>query len=60
MAHAIRTGRAHRAGFDLAYHVLEAMDAFEISAQRGATVTLDSSCDRPAALDPNLAEGWLD
>ena len=60
MADAIRTGRPHRAGFDLAYHVLEAMDAFEVSAQRGAAVGLDSSCDRPAALDPNLAPGWFD
>ncbi len=54
MAHAIRTGRAHRAGFDLAYHVLEAMEAFEQSANQGAAVSLDSSCDRPAALAGTL------
>lgn len=60
MAHAIRSGRPHRASFDLAYHVLEAMAAFELSAERGAPVTLDSSCDRPAPLDPNLAPGRLD
>ncbi len=60
MAHAIRAGRAHRASFDLAYHVLEAMDAFERSAQAGAAVTLESSCDRPAPLDANLAHGQLD
>lgn len=60
MAHAIRTGRPHRASFDLAYHVLEAMDAFEISATTGAAVKLLSSCERPAALDPGLADGRLD
>ncbi|MHA1157497.1 MAG: Gfo/Idh/MocA family protein, partial [Alphaproteobacteria bacterium] len=60
LAHAIRTGRPHRANFDIAYHVLEAMDAFEISAQKRAAVDLGSSCDRPAALDPSLAEGLLD
>ena len=60
MAHAISSGRPHRASYDLACHVLEAMAAFELSADRGAPVTLDSSCDRPAPLDPNLAPGRLD
>ena len=32
MAHAIRTGRPHRASGDLAFHVLEVMEAFQRSS----------------------------
>ena len=60
MAHGIRRGRAHRASFDLAYHVLEAMDAFERSAHEGTSIKLTSSCDRPAPLPADLALGQLD
>ena len=32
MAHAIRSGRPHRASGDLAFHVLEVMEAFQRSS----------------------------
>ena len=60
LAHGLRGGRPHRASFELAYHVLEAMDAFERSAELGAPVALASSCDRPAPLPAGLALGELD
>ncbi len=60
LAHAIRGGRPHRASFELAYHVLEAMDAFESSDRSNVTVTLTSSCDRPAPMRADLALGQID
>jgi hypothetical protein len=60
MAHAIRSGRPHRTSGDLAYHVLEVMEAFEISSKHGAHVTIESRPERPAALSPALAPGALD
>ncbi len=52
MALALRTGRPHRTGADFVVHTVEIMEAMTRSAQSGATVTLASSCERPALLDP--------
>ena len=54
MAEAIRTGRAHRANGDLAYHVLDIMLAVEKSIASGETVTVTSA---PPEVAP-LPEGW--
>lgn len=43
MVEAIRSGRKHRANGNLAYHVLEAMYAFEESSISGSHVVLESS-----------------
>jgi predicted dehydrogenase len=43
MAHAIRTGRPHRASADLAFHVLEIMDAVLRAARDGSVVTVTST-----------------
>jgi hypothetical protein len=43
MVEAIRSGRKHRANGNLAYHVLEAMYAFEESSISGSHVVLASS-----------------
>ncbi len=43
MAHAIRTDRPHRASADLAFHVLEIMDAVIRSAHEGAVVAIEST-----------------
>ena len=60
MAHAIRTGRAHRCSGELALHVLEIMEAFDKSSQKGQHIELESTCSRPAALPLGLSEGLLD
>jgi len=60
MAHAIRRGRAHRASGELAYHVLEVMEAFQRSSERGTHVGLESRPDRPTALPADLAPGTVD
>jgi len=60
MAYALRSGRPHRAGGDLAYHVLDIMHAFEDASRQGAHVELESTCGRPAPLPVGLIEGVLD
>jgi predicted dehydrogenase len=50
MAHALRSGRPHRASGELAYHVLDIMHAFHESALEGRRIDITSSCSRPAPL----------
>lgn len=47
MAAAIQQNRPHRASGELALHVLEVMEAFDISAQQQRYVAISSSCERP-------------
>jgi predicted dehydrogenase len=60
MAYAIQSGRAHRASGDLAFHVLDAMQAFVEASASGKHVMLKSTCARPAALPVGLKPGTLD
>ena len=57
MASAIRSGRPHRASGDLAFHVLDIMLAFHESAELKQTVSLQSSCQRPAPLPTGSSAG---
>ncbi len=51
MAHALSHDRPeHRMNGELAYHVLEIMDLFEISSDQGRHMTVESSCKRPRPL----------
>ena len=50
MAHAIRSGRQHRANGEMAYHVLDIIESFMQSATEGRHITLTSTCSRPEAL----------
>lgn len=52
MARAIDTDRPHRASGDLAFHVLEIMDAIISSSQARNAVGLSSTVTRPAAVPP--------
>ncbi|GAB0113171.1 Gfo/Idh/MocA family protein [Acidisoma sp. C75] len=47
MAQAIRAGRPHRASGELAYHVLEVMEAIGRSSEDGAFITIESRPQRP-------------
>ncbi len=60
MAHAIRTGRGHRASGDLACHVLEIMEAFGTSSDTGKYVDIVTPLTRPAAMSTGLLAGVLD
>jgi predicted dehydrogenase len=60
MAIAIQTGRRHRASGALAYHVLDAMDAFDESSEQGKYIPLTSQLDRPTPLPMGLMLGQID
>jgi len=60
MAHAIRSGRPHRASGDLAFHVLEVMEAVQRSSDEGRHVAIESRLERPAMLPSDLMPGALD
>ena len=53
LANAIEGG-PHRANADFAFHVLEALAAVDESSRQGATVRLESRCDRPAVVTTRL------
>ncbi|HEY4202325.1 MAG TPA: Gfo/Idh/MocA family oxidoreductase [Devosiaceae bacterium] len=59
MAHAIRQNRPHRASGELALHVLEVMEAFEISSKSGSVVEITTPVERPAPLSTSLVDGRL-
>lgn len=50
-------GVAARANGDIAYHVLDIMTALLASADSGTLVTVESTCDRPAAVPLSDAPG---
>jgi predicted dehydrogenase len=54
MVSAIRRRRPHRADADLAYHVLEVMEACERSSETGRHLHVHSRCDRPQPLPMGL------
>lgn len=54
MARAILAGEDHLASGSLAYHVLDAMLAFDDSSARDAHVVLESTTPRPAALHASM------
>ncbi len=56
----IRTGRPHRASGDLAFHVLEVMEAFGKSSATGRHIELTSEPQRPAPLPAGLVDSTLD
>ncbi|RIK43741.1 MAG: oxidoreductase [Chloroflexi bacterium] len=60
MAAAMRTGRPHRASGELAFHVLDIMQAVHEAAESGQQIELASVCKRPAMLPIGLASGSVD
>ena len=60
MAYATLTGRKHRANGAMAYHVLDAMQAFLDSWEQKKFVELQSTCERPAPLPLGLPASKLD
>jgi predicted dehydrogenase len=60
MAQAIRQGRPHRASGELAFHVLEIMEAFQKSSDLGAAVAITSRPERPQPMPARLKTGELD
>lgn len=60
LALALPEDRPHRCHSDLAFHVLDIMQALHESSDTGRHITLGSRCERPAPLPPGVAGGRLD
>jgi predicted dehydrogenase len=60
MAHAIRSGRPHRASGDLAFHVLEVMEAFQRSSDERRHIEMSTRPERPAMMPVHLKTGEFD
>jgi hypothetical protein len=57
LAHAIETGRPHRASGELAFHVLEVMESVLLAGWEHTTVELTSTVPRPDPV-PLGARPW--
>ena len=60
MAHAIRSGRPHRASGEQGYAVVEAIQGILDSARTGRAVELTAAFQRCTPLSGDLPEGLLD
>jgi predicted dehydrogenase len=60
MAHALRSGRPHRASGELTYHVLEIMEAIHVASDQGCHQMLSSTVTRPAPFPLDMMPGILD
>lgn len=60
MAHAVQSGRPHRASGELTFGVLDAMEGFLDASRENKVHEVTAKYDRPAALPTELAEGMLD
>jgi hypothetical protein len=60
MAHALVSGRPHRASGPQGYHVLELMQAFLETARDGQYAHIKSSIAQPQPVPLGLAEDMLD
>lgn len=59
MALAILENRPHRCSLEFALHVVDVMTSILASGEQGQFIDLKTSCERPAALDPQAAQGLL-
>ncbi|WP_136439440.1 Gfo/Idh/MocA family protein [Pacificoceanicola onchidii] len=59
MAQAILAGRPHRCSQELATHVVEVMTAILQAGEDRAWMTMQTRCERPAALSPDDAQALL-
>ena len=59
LAYALVNGRPHRCHSDLAFHVLDVMQTLHEASAQEKSLTIASSCDRPAPLPLALTYGFL-
>ena len=59
LAHALSVNRVHRCSSELAFHVLDVMQALHETSDQRTHLTLESSCERPAALPLEVTDGDL-
>ena len=56
MAHAIQTGKQHRASGELTFHVLDLMHGFHDASKNGAHYLVQSTCEMPRPLKLSSAD----
>lgn len=54
MAYAIRAGKTNRANSDLAFHVMDVLNALLVGSHAGSFETITSTCERPEPMDPKM------
>jgi predicted dehydrogenase len=59
MAYAILGDRPHRCSGELALHVLEVMEAFEVASKSGEGVKIKTRAERPAPMTDSLKRGRI-
>lgn len=59
MAQAILDGRPSRCSLDFALHVVDVITSMLKAGESGQAMTLTTTCNRPAALDPDAARDLL-
>lgn len=59
MALAILNGREHRCSARFAHHVVDVMTSILTAGETGTRLDIQTTCDRPAALDPAAARALL-
>jgi len=60
LAAALRSGRPHRASGEMAFHVVDVVNAIHEASSENRHVELQSTCDRPAPLPPGLVDWTID
>ncbi len=60
LAHALRSGRPHRASGEMAYHVLDVMHAVLDASAEGRHIDVASTCERPTTIPVGLPPNLLD
>ncbi|MDX3925219.1 MAG: Gfo/Idh/MocA family oxidoreductase [Shinella sp.] len=60
MAHAVVSGRPHRANHDISLHVLEIMESILQAAETGRRIDLKHGCARPEPMRADLPFGILE
>jgi len=59
MMDAIDTGRPSRCSLDVALHAVDVMTSILKAGETGQVITLETTCERPAALGPDEARALL-
>lgn len=60
IAHALASGRPHRASGELAFHVLEVMQRIVEAGHEQRVIEIESRPERPAAIPADVGEGRFD
>ncbi len=60
MAVGIRNGRPHRASGEMAYHVIDIVNALHDASEENRHIELQSTCSQPAPLPPGLEDWTID